>query len=229
MNRMKAVFIVLLLFVAFGAGSCERLRRCETLVFARSGGDDLLSTGLIGWQQIGGEQGTWHFQDGILYTEGENGGWLATLRQYDNFRLSLEFHVPPGGNSGVFIRAPLEGDPAYTGMEIQILDDYAEQWRGLNPYQYTGSIYGVQAPSERATKKAGQWQKMVITARGPRIEVVLNGQKIIDTNVTYYPYKAEAHPGLMRDGGYIGLQNHGSRVEFRNIQIRELPEGRVRR
>lgn len=222
MGRMKPAFAILLLFVALGAGSCARFHRGETLVLARAGGDDLLGTGLIGWQQIGGQQDSWHFQDGILYTEGENGGWLATVRQYDNFKLSLEFRVPPGGNSGVFIRSPLEGDPAYTGMEIQILDDYAAQWRDLNPYQYTGSIYGVQAPSERATMQAGQWQEMVITARGPQIKVVLNGRKIIDTDATYYPYKTDSHPGLTRDGGYLGLQNHGSRVEFRNIRIRVL-------
>jgi len=222
MNGMKAVSAILLLLVTLGAGSCSRFGQGEVVILAGKGGDDLLSTGLIGWQQIGGGQDSWHFQDGLLYTEGENGGWLATLRQYNDFRLSLEFRVPPGGNSGVFIRAPLEGDPAYTGMEIQILDDYARQWRGLNPFQYTGSIYGVQAPSERATKEAGQWQKMVITARGPQIGVAVNGQKVIDTDVTYYPYKMDSHPGLARDGGYIGLQNHGSRVEFRNIRIQEL-------
>lgn len=222
MNRMKAISAILLLFVTLGAGSCARDCPCRTFLFARMGGDDLLSTGLVGWQQIGGSQDSWHFQDGILYTEGENGGWLATVRPYDDFQLSLEFRVPPGGNSGVFIRSPLEGDPAYTGMEIQILDDYAEQYRSLNPYQYTGSLYGVQAPSERVTKQAGQWQKMVVTARGPRIKVVLNGHKIINTKTTYYQYKTDSHPGLTRDGGYIGLQNHGSRVEFRNIRIQVL-------
>jgi hypothetical protein len=222
MDRMKAISAILLLSVTLGTGSCARFRQGGAHLFSRSRGSDLLSTGLVGWQQIGGGQDTWHFKDGVLYTEGENGGWLATLRQYDNFKLSLEFRVPPGGNSGVFIRSPLEGDPAYTGMEIQILDDYAEEYRSLNPYQYTGSIYDVQAPSERASKEAGKWQEMVITARGPQIEIVLNGQKIIDTNVNYYPYKADSHPGLTRDRGYIGLQNHGSRVEFRNIRIREL-------
>ena len=138
MDRMKAISAILLLSVTLGAGSCARFRQGGTRMFARSGGSDLLCTGLVGWQQIGGQQDTWHFEDGVLYTEGEHGGWLATLRQYDDFKLSLEFRVPPGGNSGVFIRSPLEGDPAYTGMEIQILDDYAEQWQGLNPYQYTG-------------------------------------------------------------------------------------------
>jgi hypothetical protein len=222
MNKMKAISTIALLFVTLGAGSCARLGGMRPPKLARFAGEDLLATGLVGWQQIGGGQGAWRFENGVLYTDGGEGGWLATLRPYDDFRLSLEFRVPPGGNSGVFLRAPLEGDPAYTGMEIQILDDSAPQWRDLAPYQYTGSIYGVQAPSERASRPAGQWQQVTITARGPRIEVVLNGRKIIDTSLDYYPYKVESHPGLVRTGGHIGLQNHGSRIEFRNLRIREL-------
>lgn len=215
MDRMKAVSVISLSLLSVGAGSCTRMR-------ARSHGIDLLSTGLVGWQQIGGQEGTWHFEEGILRTEGENGGWLATLRQYDDFMLSLEFRVSAGGNSGVFIRAPLEGNPAYAGMEIQILDDYAERWRDLQPYQYAGSIYDVQAPSERAGREADEWQTMVIAARGTRVRVILNGEKVVDTDVTYFPYKFDTHPGLKRQRGYIGLQNHGSRVEFRNVRIREL-------
>jgi hypothetical protein len=216
MYGVKVVSVLLLLPVMFCASSCTPMQ-------ARAGDTDLLSTGLVGWQQIGGPERAWHFEDGILYAEGETGGWLATHRQYDNFALSVEFRVPPGGNSGIFIRAPLDGDPAYTGMEIQILDDYAEQWSHLEPHQYTGSIYGVQAPSDRVSRKAGEWQTMVILAHGPHIQVGLNGKKIVDTDLTYYPNRLDTHPGLMRTGGYIGLQNHGSRVEFRKIMIRELP------
>lgn len=241
MDGMKAIGVILLAFLTLGAGSCARDRQGRSArpgapdrdavggvspvsrLRGRLTSDDLLATGLIGWQRIGGAEGNWHFQDGILYTEGAGGGWLASLRQYDDFQLSLEFRVSPGGNSGVFIRAPLEGNPAYAGMEIQILDDYAEHWQNLNPDQYTGSIYAIQAPSERASRQAGEWQTMVIAARGAEIQVVLNGVGIIGTNVTYYPHKADAHPGLKRAGGYIGLQSHSSRVEFRNIRIRELP------
>ncbi len=217
MCRKKAVSAILLSVLMFGAGSCRRMEM-------RSQSANLLATGLIGWQQIEGQEGSWHFEDGVLYTEGEGGGWLSTLRQYDNFALSLEFRVLPGGNSGVFIRAPHEGNPAYTGMEIQILDDSADQWSDLRPYQYAASIYDVQAPAERLSRPAGEWQTMVIVARGPHVQVGLNGVKVIDTDVTCYPHKLQTHPGLKRERGYIGLQNHGSRTEFRNIRIRELPE-----
>jgi hypothetical protein len=216
MDRMKTVSVILLLSLMLGAGSCSRM---QTGVSST----DLLATGLVGWQHIEGPAGDWHFVEGTLYTDG-GGGWLSTTRPYANFYLSLEFRVPAEGNSGVFIRAPHEGDPAYAGMEIQILDDYGPKWADLQPEQYTGSIYDVQAPSERATRKAGAWQTMVVVARGPRLQVGVNGRKVVDTNVTYYPHKLDAHPGLNRQGGYIGLQSHGGRVEFRHIRMRELPE-----
>jgi len=214
MYRVNVWLVGLMLSLVLGVGSCSR-------VYVRSGDTNLLSTGLVGWQQVEGEQGSWKMEDGVLCTEGGD-GWLSTLRQYDDFILSLEFRLSPAGNSGVFIRAPHEGNPAYQGLEIQILDDAAEQWRGLRPDQYTGSIYDVQAPSERATRSAGTWQKMVIECRGSHVRVAVNGQKVIDTDTSFYPYKAETHPGLMRRSGYIGLQNHGSKVEFRNLQLRPL-------
>jgi hypothetical protein len=216
MYGVKVISAFLLLSLLFGTGSCARRQ-------TRARDVDLLSTGLVGWQQMGGTQGAWRFEDGVLYAEGANAGWLATNRQYNDFALSLEFRVSPGANSGVFLRAPLAGDPAYTGLEIQIVDDYAERRSPLESWQYTGSIYGVQAPSDRVSRKAGEWQTMMIIARGPRIQVGLNGTKIVDTDLTYYSHLATTHPGLARTGGYIGLQSRGSRVEFRNIKVRELP------
>jgi hypothetical protein len=212
---MKSISVILGLSLVLSAGSCSRMQMGTSSA-------DLLATGLVGWQQIEGPAGDWHFVDGTLYTDG-GGGWLSTTRQYANFYLSLEFRVPPEGNSGVFIRAPHEGNPAYAGMEIQILDDYGPKWADLQPDQYTGSIYDIQAPAERMTKKAGAWQKMVVVARGPHLQVGVNGRKVIDTRTTYYPHKLDVHPGLNRARGYIGLQSHDGRVEFRNIRIRELP------
>lgn len=213
----KILSIVVLSSLVVGAGSCTRLRR-------GSAQEDLLATGLVGWQQVGGTPNSWEFAHGVLYTDGAGGGWLATVRSYDDFLLSLEFRVAVGGNSGVFVRAPLEGGPASQGMEIQILDDYHERHSELRPDQYTGSLYGVQAPSERASKPAGQWQKMVIGCCGTHVKVVLNGRKIIDTDTRYYPSKVRTHPGLRRESGYIGLQNHGGRIEFRKIRIKPLSD-----
>jgi len=183
---------------------------------------DLLAEGLAGWQQIEGKAGSWKFEDRILYTAGGGGGWLSTRREYDDFKLKLEFRVPPGGNSGVFLRAPHQGNPAYQGMEIQILDDYTDKYGKLRPEQFTGSIYDVQAPSKKVAKKSGEWQKMVIVCDGPKVQITLNGTVIVDTNVNNYPDKLAKHPGLKQTKGYIGLQDHGSRIDFRNIKITEL-------
>jgi HEAT repeat protein len=177
---------------------------------------------LTGWEVIEGKPGSWGVQDGVLFTTGEGGGWLSTVKEYDNFLLDLDFKVVQGGNSGVFLRSPRKGDPAYVGMEVQVLDDYAAQYATLKPWQYTGSVYGVQPPSSRATKHAGEWQHMQITAQGTHVKVVLNGTTTVDTDLLQHMEKAKEHPGLQRRAGFIGLQNHSTRVEYRNITIREL-------
>ena len=179
---------------------------------------------LDGWQIITQkpDETNWGVENGILYTTGKGNSWLSTEQEYGNFILSLEFRLPPGGNSGVFLRAPQSGDPAYTGLEIQILDDNADQYKELKPWQYTGSIYAVQAPAMRVSKNAGDWQTMKITCNGPLIQVVLNGIMIIEGNCIDYMDKVDTHPGLKRRKGFIGLQDHTSRVEFRNIQLTEL-------
>jgi hypothetical protein len=217
MYGVKVLSSLLLLSLMLGAASCAGTQARDS---------DLLATGLVGWQQIGGQEQAWRFENGVLSVAGEKSGWLATLREYNNFGLQVDFRVPPGGEGGILIRAPLEGDPACTGLKIQIRDDYAPQGTRLAPFQYTGSIYDIQAPSERVSKKAGQWQRLVVIARGVHIQVGLNGKKIVDTDLSYYMHLANTHPGLLRTGGHIGLQSQGGPLEFRNIKLRELPANR---
>ncbi|MCH8127368.1 DUF1080 domain-containing protein [candidate division KSB1 bacterium] len=185
-------------------------------------GDLFNGKDLSGWQPIGSPEGSWQVEDGVLFTDGKGGGWLSTTQEFANFKLELEFRVPDGGNSGVFLRAPHEGDPAYTGMEVQVLDDYAEKYAKLRPWQYTGSVYAVQAPSSRASKKANEWQKMIIICNGPKVTVVLNDIEIINTNLIDHLEKARTNPGIKRRKGYIGLQNHSTKIEYRNIRLQEL-------
>jgi len=185
-------------------------------------GDLFNGIDLTGWQVIGNTPDSWKVEDGILYTDGGSGGWISTTKEYDNFRLELEFRVPPDGNSGVFIRAPREGDPAYTGMEIQVLDDAAPMYATLQPWQYTGSIYGVVAPSGRFSKPANEWQKMVIVCDGPKVTVNLNDHEIINANLIVHMDQENTHPGLKNRKGYIGLQNHSTKIEYRKVWIEEL-------
>lgn len=178
---------------------------------------------LTGWKAIDGPQDSWGAAAGVLFTTGKGGGWLSTEREYGDFEVKLEFNVPPGGNSGVFLRAPHKGNPAFEGMEIQVLDDAAKEYAQLEPYQYCGSLYDVAAATPRAAKPAGQWQQMHIVCQGRKVRVTLNDKQIIDADLDAHPGKVPTHPGLKRTAGHVGLQNHGNRVEFRNVQIRELP------
>jgi hypothetical protein len=177
---------------------------------------------LTGWRvNEGGNIKVWGAEKGVLYVNGGGGGWLMTDKEYSNFELRLEFKMPKKGNSGVGLRSPLKGDPAYVGMEIQLLDD--ANWKGLRPAQQTGSIYDVVPAAKVVTRPHGQWNQMRIVAKGRQIEVELNGTKLVDANLDDYTEKhGERHPGLRRDKGHIGLQSYNFRVEFRNIFLKAL-------
>lgn len=179
---------------------------------------------LAGWQGMQGEATNWGVRDGLLTGTGRGGSqWLATDKEYGDFELTLEYKLPKNGNSGVFIRAPKEGAPWVTGMEIQLLDDYSEKWKNLKPDQFTGAIYAVQAPSKRVTKPAGSWQALRIYCIGKQCRVWVNGQQVIDADLDQLAEKyAKKVPGLKRKTGLIGVQNHGDPVSFRNIHIQEV-------
>ena len=232
MNTLSLSFVFQCLFfaavvslVCLGCAGGQSGMSCEnsTSNLTPDGFVDLFNgRDLTGWERVRG--GQWKVKDSILYTEGDEKGWLSTVREYDNFELELDFRLPPGGNSGVFLRIPRRdgGRPAYAGMEIQVLDDYAEQYAKLRPWHYTGSIYGVQAPAKRVSKKAGQWRKMTIVCNGPHVRVSLNGTLIVNADLRKHKDKIQGHPGLKRNRGYIGLQHHNTRVEYRSIRIKQL-------
>jgi hypothetical protein len=179
---------------------------------------------LTGWQGMQGPADNWGVKDGTLTCTGGKGAhWLATREEFSDFDLSLDFKLPVNGNSGVFIRAPKVGTPYVDGMEIQLLDDYGEKWKNLKPDQFTGSIYATVAPSRRVTRKAGQWQTMRILCVGRRCSVWVNGEQIIDADLDKVAGKfGRKVPGLKRNSGLIGVQNHGDPVSFRRIVIKTI-------
>ncbi len=179
---------------------------------------------LEGWKAHGGKAEAWGAEKGVLVVKGGGGGWLMTEKEYGDFELRLEFKVPKGGNSGVALRAPMKGNPAFAGMEIQILDDASHE--GLKEWQATGSIYGV-APGKKLTAKdVGQWNSFRIVCKGRQVTIELNGEKIVDANLDDSKggtLDKQPHPGLARYKGHVGLQEYNkARVEFRNIFIKEL-------
>jgi HEAT repeat protein len=181
---------------------------------------------LEGW--TGNTQG-YAAENGMIIVRPERGGGnLYTEKEYGDFILRFEFKLTPAANNGIGIRAPLEGDAAYAGMEVQVLEDGSPVYWDLQPYQYHGSIYGVVPARRGVLKPVGEWNTEEITARGRQVMVVVNGTRVADADID----RASAggtmdhrdHPGLKRGSGHIGFLGHGSIVEFRRIRIKELKE-----
>lgn len=180
---------------------------------------------LNGWTLVHGRGPGYIVENGAIVCPADGGGNLFTEKEYSNFVLRLQWKLAEGGNNGIGIRAPLEGDAAYAGMEIQILDDEAEVYQKMNlkPTQYTGSVYDV-FPAQRGFVRRNAWNEEEIVADGRRIRVTLNGHVVTDVNLddAKDPAVLKKHPGLARTSGHIGFLGHGTRVEFRNIRIKEL-------
>ena len=179
---------------------------------------------LTGWQ---GNTKGYVVKDGMIVVEPKlGGGNLYTAGEYSDFIFRFEFKLTPGANNGLGIRTPLSGEPAYAGMELQILDNTAPQYENLRPYQFHGSIYGVVPAKRGYLKPVSEWNFQEVIAKGKQITVKLNGTTIVDADIE----KASAsgtmdgqkHPGLKNDKGHIGFCGHGDKLEFRNIRIKVL-------
>ena len=200
-----------------------------SLAFAAEDGFVSLFDGstLRGWTLVDKGKGKGYVvKDGAIVCPLDGGGNLLTEKEYANFVLRFDFRMEPGGNNGIGIRAPLAGDIAYSGMEIQVLDHDHEKYKGrLKPAQYHGSIYDVVPAKTGALLPAGQWNQEEIMADGRRIKITLNGKVIVDANLDDVkdPAVLTRHPGLQRTSGRVGFLGHNSLVEFRNIRIKELP------
>jgi HEAT repeat protein len=167
-------------------------------------------------------------EDGMIVIKPENGsgGNLYTDKEYADFVFRFEFLLTPGANNGLGIRTPLEGDAAYVGMELQILDNTADIYAKLEPYQYHGSVYGVIPARRGFLKPVGEWNSEEVYVKGSQIKVILNGTTIVDGDIAgprdTGTMDHREHPGLKNDTGHIGFLGHGSVVKFRNIRIKDL-------
>lgn len=178
---------------------------------------------LKGWQ---GSVDGYGVEDEAIFCKPKGGGFLFTDKEYGDFHLKFEFKLTKNANNGIGIRTPMSGDAAYVGMEIQVLDDSGDQYKDLKEYQYHGSIYGV-APAKRGHQKpVGEWNTEEIIAKGKQITVKLNGVTIVDADIEKASdpktIDGNNHPGLKRDKGFIAFCGHGSRVDFRNIRLKEI-------
>lgn len=185
-------------------------------------------TDLTGW--IGSTE-SYGVKDGILFCRKGTGRNIFTEKEYDNFVLRFEFKLEPGTNNGLGIRTPTKGDPAYVGMELQILDNTHKKYSNLHDWQYHGSVYGIIAADDKlrysAFKPVGQWNTEEVIANGDHITVKVNGKTIVDGNIREAikkdgPLSGKKHPGLFNETGHIGFLGHGDYIEFRNLRIKEL-------
>ncbi len=179
---------------------------------------------LTGWIA---RPGSWAVEDGALARKG--GGDIWCEQPFGDFELSLEFKFVAGANSGVFFRTGDIRDCVQTGIELQVLDSAAK----TEPDKHDcGAIYDCLAPAKNAVKPAGEWNRLTLTCRGPRIKAVLNDAPIIDMDLDRWTEAGRNPDGTankfraaLRDfprAGRIGLQDHGASVWYRNIRVRPL-------
>jgi hypothetical protein len=171
----------------------------------------------------------WRVQDGILRGGEPRGTWLVSEQEYADFELEFEFKLGARGNSGCALRAPLAGDPAFDGMELQMADvRYNPQ---AKPSELTGGLYRALAPRQQVYRPE-QWNRYHVICRGARVTVTLNGEPILDVNLDEQTDQVKRHDGSdappLRDRprkGHLGFQElsrDGAPVQIRNARIKVL-------
>ncbi|MEM1121797.1 MAG: DUF1080 domain-containing protein [Bacteroidota bacterium] len=219
--RQTLFFAVLLIFIT------GFLTACSTSQKVTDAGFKSLFNGenLEGWV---GNKTSYRVENGTIVVDpqGQGGGNLYTEKEYSNFNFRFEFQLTPGANNGLGIHAPLEGDAAYVGKELQILDNTAEKYAKLKPYQYHGSVYGIISARRGFLRPVGEWNSQEVIVNGSDVKVILNGTTILEGDFLEASRNGTMdgrdHPGLKRTRGHIGFLGHGDRLAFRNIRIREL-------
>jgi hypothetical protein len=219
----------------------EMIRRDER-GFARltpwgvaNGWTDLLAGGPLGAFEEAEGEGGWKLEGGVLAALVAGGSQLVRTRaDHRDFELRLDFKIAELANSGVFLRGDRAGgDPAWSGMEVQILDDHnwEERTRSkLAPWQFTGALYGSIAPAQRVLRPLGEWNEMTIRVQGARVATTLNGTLLYDVDGREAPVPAGKTPLDARNlEGFVGLQRHAppglageAYAWFRNVLIRDL-------
>lgn len=181
------------------------------------------SQDFTGWQ---GATDNYEVVDGALRCKEGKGGVLYTTEEYGDFKAQVEFKLPPGGNNGLAIRYPGgTGDAAYIGMtELQVLDTEDPKYAKIDARQAHGSVYGMIPAYRGYLRPTGQWNFQEVTVKGPKITVELNGNVILDGDVsTVTEFMADKpHPGKDLTKGFFGFAGHRDPVEFRRILIKKL-------
>lgn len=180
-------------------------------------------TDMTGWA---GAAANYQVKDGAIMCKAGKGGTVYYDKELGDFVARFEFKLPPGGNNGLAIRYPGDGDTAYNGMcELQVLDSEHKKYANkLDARQYHGSAYGMVPAHRGYLRPTGKWNYQEVTVKGSTIKVELNGTMILDCDLsTVKEFMADSpHPGMTRERGYFGFAGHGDPVQFRNVEVKEL-------
>ena len=169
--------------------------------------------------------------EGVMTASKDDAIWSAV--DYENFTLDFEYKLDPAANSGVIIYCSNLDNWIPNSVEIQLLDDDDKKWKKDGAYMKNASLYGHCAPLRTTANPAGQWNHMVVTAKGRKIVIELNGAKVMDTDLSYWtsakqnPDGSPIPPWLSRPWaeletkGRIGFQgmHGGAKPYFRNVKI----------
>jgi Domain of Unknown Function (DUF1080) len=182
--------------------------------------------------------GKWMVTNGVLRGSTPRGTWLMSEKEYGDFILDYDFQLGARGNSGCALRAPMFGDPAFDGMELQMADYRYNP--SAKDSELTGGLYRALAPTKQVYKPE-QWNTYHIELRGSHVKVVLNNELIQDVDLNTQTNGVKRHddsPAVpLRDRprrGHIGFQelsrasvegkeSDADRVKIRNARITELP------
>lgn len=244
MKRLLIIGCSILAFTACKTNKVSNSDKTEQMSENKSSDWQELSSGqdLDAWQVYNRNSITdqWSIENGVISfapAEGDKrvNEYLMTKDQYESFELQLEWKISEGGNSGILWgvqETEQYNEPYYTGPEIQILDNqkHPDAKNGLN--RTAGALYDMVPPSEDATKPAGEWNKVFIHIdhKDNKGWVKLNGVKVTEFPVNGDEWKEMVGKSKFRNWeafgvnrkGYIALQDHGNKVWFRNIKIKEL-------
>ncbi len=185
-------------------------------------------------EQFDASSGKWSAKDGVLTSDKDGAIW--TREDYENFALDFEYKLDPGANSGVLIYCCNTKKWIPNAVEIQLMDDHDAKWAKLQSYMQNASLYGHCAPTKQNVRKAGEWNRMTVFARGKNIQIINNGEKVMDIDLSKWnsaktnPDGTKIPPWLNRPWaeldtkGKLGFQGkHGNaKPYFRNIRIRPL-------
>lgn len=207
---MKTTFTIAPIVALICASACFAQQEMQTRSLFN--GKDL-----TGWKGEG-----YVVEDGAIACtpQGKN---LITEETFANYVLDFEFKLTPGANNGLGIHYPGEGDGAYTGMEIQILDSTDPKYKDLKDYQFHAGIYTLKAAKQGFLKPIGEWNHERVTVNGSSVTVEVNGNVALTANLDEISAANPKHEGVKRRAGHIGWMGHGDKVSFRNINISEIP------